>query len=560
MSRMKALFCCLAACAAMAAPASAQLFPGFPGTSSAPVSPGGIRQEGVYTTAPVMLDGQVLFRIASLTSAPSDSMPLGLRQSSIQNALAEIVSAQGAGTAYDPQSLRVQMRMVGDQALLEVVDAKHRDPLPLLTITTVDAKYHQQAVAHVAKSWQNTVQKALEAALRIREPAQVRDNVGDVVRLGIALVVLTLIVWGIMAAVGRKIAAIEALSAARDRELENEQARSAPEQPQAPENRRRFLALALRAASPVQRLRVYRAIDGILLWGTLLVWVAAITWGLSLFSQTTPYAHALARGALGVLAIWVVAGLLDRILDVVIARSATAWHSGYSMTAEERARQLLRIPTITQALAGFKTFVVVFLAALASLSQIGIPIGSVVTIGGVAALAVTFAAQNFVRDFVGGFLILFEDQYVVGDYVTINGHSGLVEQLTLRMVQIRDGAGNLITISHSAVTLVINQSRYWSRVDYRVSVDPAADISKALAALREAVEGLATDPQWRNAFLGPVEWIGVEAMTRDYVAIRASIKTAPLRQFDLRRELNARVQATFARAGVGFGAPLPETL
>ncbi|MGH8165362.1 MAG: mechanosensitive ion channel family protein, partial [Rhodanobacteraceae bacterium] len=297
----------------------------------------------------------------------------------------------------------------------------------------------------------------------------------------------------------------------------------------------------------------------ILIWGLLLVWIAAATWGLSLFPQTTPFAHVLARAALGVLTIWIVAALLSRVLDAVIARSASAWHVRFSMNAEERARQLLRVPTITRALAGFKTFVLVFLAALATLSQLGIPIGSVVTIGGVAAIAVTFAAQNFVRDFVGGFLVLFEDQYVVGDYVTINGHSGLVEQLTLRMVQIRDAAGSLITISHSAATLVINQSRYWSRVDYRVSVDPACDLSKAIAALRESIDGLAQAPQWRADFLGPVEWVGVEAMSKEYVALRASIKTVPLRQFEVRRELNARVQSAFAKAGIGFGAPLPET-
>jgi small conductance mechanosensitive channel len=98
---------------------------------------------------------------------------------------------------------------------------------------------------------------------------------------------------------------------------------------------------------------------------------------------------------------------------------------------------------------------VVFVALLTTLSEIGVTVGSVVTIGGVAAIGVSLAAQNFVRDFLNGFLILAEDQYVVGDFVTINGYTGLVEQLSLRMVQIRDVAGNLVTMPHSSVAGVI---------------------------------------------------------------------------------------------------------
>jgi small-conductance mechanosensitive channel len=180
-----------------------------------------------------------------------------------------------------------------------------------------------------------------------------------------------------------------------------------------------------------------------------------------------------------------------------------------------------------------------------------------VTIGSVTAIGVSLAAQNFVRDFINGFLVLAEDQYVLGDFVTINGYTGLVEQLTLRMVQIRDGAGNLITIPHSSVTNVVNHSRNWSRIDYRLSVDPAADVDKALEALRGTIQQLALEPHWRSAILTPLEWIGVDALSRDWMLLRASVRTAPLRQFELRRELNARVRRAYREEGIGFGAPVP---
>ena len=125
------------------------------------------------------------------------------------------------------------------------------------------------------------------------------------------------------------------------------------------------------------------------------------------------------------------------------------------------------------------------------------------------------------------------------------------------MVQIRDAAGDLITIPHSSVVNVVNQSRNWSRVDYRVPVDPAADIPKAIEIVRAQIETLASAGDWTHDIGAPLEWIGIDALSKDGVVIRASIKTAPLRQFELRRQLHERVRAEFGAAGIAFGAPLP---
>jgi small-conductance mechanosensitive channel len=146
---------------------------------------------------------------------------------------------------------------------------------------------------------------------------------------------------------------------------------------------------------------------------------------------------------------------------------------------------------------------------------------------------------------------------VVGDYVGINAYSGLVERLTLRMVQIRDLSGDLITIPHSAVTSVVNMSRDWSRVDYRVPVDPASDVPKAVALVRGAIETLAKDATWRDAVVEPIEWIGIDELSKDWAIVRASVRTAPLRQFELRREINARVEAAFRDGGITYGAQIP---
>jgi small conductance mechanosensitive channel len=288
-----------------------------------------------------------------------------------------------------------------------------------------------------------------------------------------------------------------------------------------------------------------------------LAWFAAITYALQQFPQTTPFGVQLRRSGLSVAIIWVVAILLDRILTIAVDRVPTLWELRAFGTEEDKQRQLLRAPTIARALAGLKSFVLVFVAGLATLTQIGIPVGSVVTIGSVAALAVSLAAQNLIRDVVSGFLVLIEDQFVVGDFVTINGNTGTVERLTLRMVQIRNATGSLVTISHSAETTVINHSRNWSRVDYEISIDVSSNVAFAIALLQQQIADLEQDPEWKEAIVEPAEWIGVDALSRDGAVVRARIKTAPLRQFALRRELNARVIKAFGAAKIGFGAPVP---
>jgi small conductance mechanosensitive channel len=541
--RFTALF--LAWGLAVPAPALAQLLTGAPAASAAPALQAGLRQEGIYTTAPITLDGAVLFRIAALQNQSPDQLPLDLRQNYVQTALGEAVATTGSGgtlaTVYDPKSLIVRVRRDGGQAEIEIADHKHTDPLPIVTVTSVDARYHQLSLNELATQWQGILQAALEQALLKRQPAVQRASLITVAQVAAALVVLTLLAAAGISLLRRRIRVLEREIA--DAKPEGPAAEPGPEATSEPRNARRIVLAALRTRLPSERLALLHGAIGVSIGVVLLIWLAATTWALSLFPQTTPLAHIVARRAIAVIAILIFAGLAIRVLDVAITRWA-GWQFGTFASPEERSRALLRGPTISSSVAGFSRFAVTFLAALLVLSQIGIPVGSVVTIGGVAAIAVTLAAQNFVRDFIGGFLVLFEDQYVVGDFITVNGTSGLVENLSLRMVQIRDASQNLITIAHGSVAMVRNESRYWSGLDYKVSIDLHADALKAMELVKAAIEPPAA-----------IEWIGLDALDRDYVTIRASIKTEPLQQFQLRRDLNERVYRAFTEAGIAFGAP-----
>lgn len=519
----------------------------------------GLIVQGTDVTAPIQIDGTTVLRIGAPVNAPVTQVPIGVRVADVQTALSQLLAESGSGaeaaTIFDPRTLRVHVKREGDVAVLEAVDAKHPDPLPIVTVTSADAHANGTNIDALAAQWQSALQNALIRALQLRQPAAERRNLQLLARVTIVLTALSLLFVGALRILWQRMERLEievgerSNAATAQVPLGGELAAAGPQ-------RRRFFALALRNLEPERRLSFYGATAETLLWTLLLTWFIAVTWGLSLFAATTPLAQTITHGALGAGAVIIVTGLLNRVLDIVIARAAAAWRLRRLADSEDRARLLLRIPTIARAISGAKAFVLVFVAVLSVFGQIGVPIGSVVTIGGLAAVALSLAAQNFVRDFLNGFLVLFEDQYVVGDYVTINAFSGIVELLTLRMVQIRDAAGDLITIPHSSVTNVVNQSRNWSRVDYRVPVDVAADIEKAIDIVRRQIETLAGEGKWTSGSNAPLEWIGIDALSRDGIVVRASIRTAPLQQFEVKRQINERVRLAFAQAGIAFGAPL----
>lgn len=540
-----------AICTALVLPAQAQILPKVPIPSSGPIS--GLQQQGLYVTAPVTVDGQVVIRIAALANGAS--LPIDTRVLLVENAISQIlaVDPDRDTTIYNPQTFQVVIDREGSQYALEARDDRHPAGVAIVTVTSSDANAFGLSERDLAEQWQTQLQTALKKALVIRQPQQIRRNLVRVVQLAIGIAIVTLALFVLWLFVKRTIVRLKKRVEERHETLEREKDPAAEHASEsAHQQQRRTLALAIRLAAPEQRLRRFRAYDSGIRWLAVLIWATAITWSLFLFPNTTATGQFIVSAAGRIVFIWLFAGVIDRILEITIARMADAY-SRRGATSEDRARHALRAPTIARAVGGFKTATIVFIAVLVTLGQLNIPIASVVTIGGVAALAIGFAAQTLVKDVLNGLLVLMEDQYVVGDYVMIGDYNGIVENLTLRVVQIRDMRGYVITIPHSAVAQVVNASRNWARVDYRIAIDPGADLKKAIATVRETLDTLSRDDAWRGAILQPVEWIGVERLVNNGVVLRASIRTAPLRQFELRRVINERVFEAFKDAGIALG-------
>ena len=269
-------------------------------------------------------------------------------------------------------------------------------------------------------------------------------------------------------------------------------------------------ALALRRYFNLER-RLYaiRFIRWLLFWVIAFAWAFGTAYSLSLFPQTRHLARKLIIAPLVLLLVWFLIGLIDRIIDFSVEKFVQRLAESQSYTT----RNLQRANTIAKVIKGFKMVMVYTIGILWALQWLQLIPGSVIALGTVIALVFSFAAQNLVRDLVNGFLILLEDQYRIGDVVNIGEKGGLVENFNLRITQLRNPDGNLITLPNSSIVEVENLSRNWARADFRIEVAYDTDVDLALSLVRDTAEQLAKDPEWQSAILDTTEFLGVEHLS-----------------------------------------------
>ena len=197
----------------------------------------------------------------------------------------------------------------------------------------------------------------------------------------------------------------------------------------------------------------------------------------------------------------------------------------------------------------------VFVIALMMCLGVFVNIGPLLAGAGVVGLAVSFGAQSLVKDFLSGFFILFEDQFAVGDVVDINGKSGAVERMTLRIVQLRSLDGTVHTIPNGEIKAVSNLTRGWSRAVLEVGVAYDTDLDRALEVLRDEGRQFGSDSAWRIQLDGDPEVLGVEGMGDNAVTLRLVARTRPGQQWAVARELRRRIKLRFDREGIEIPFP-----
>jgi small conductance mechanosensitive channel len=248
-----------------------------------------------------------------------------------------------------------------------------------------------------------------------------------------------------------------------------------------------------------------------------------------------------------------------RLINRVTSRAASRAESGggrsHSLLGERRQQRATAVGSVLGNAASMTIFTI---AAFIILGDLGLNLAPVLASAGVLGIAIGFGAQNLVQDFLAGIFMLMEDQYGVGDVITIDKVSGTVEAVSMRITRVRDVNGVIWHIRNGTISESGNESHGWARavVDFPVPYD--RDIVEVRELMESTAVAMWQDPAWQNVILERPEVWGVQEVTSDSVLMRVIARTGPLRQWEVGRELRERIKTALAPVSGTGPSPLPE--
>jgi moderate conductance mechanosensitive channel len=244
--------------------------------------------------------------------------------------------------------------------------------------------------------------------------------------------------------------------------------------------------------------------------------------------------------------------LLVRIVASAVARLEIEAARGTSLDAVERSK---RVRTLGNLVHNTIAVVVGVAALLMVLRELNVDILPLLTGAGIVGLAIGFGAQSLVKDVIGGFFLIFENQVRVGDVANINGTGGLVEAITMRTIVLRDLNGTVHVFPNGNIERLANLSKDFSFAVLDVGVAYKEDTDRVVDVLREVGARLQEDERVGPGIMAPLEVLGVDAFAESAVVLRVRFKTLPLKQWEVAREFRRQVKKAFDRVGIEFPYP-----
>lgn len=199
--------------------------------------------------------------------------------------------------------------------------------------------------------------------------------------------------------------------------------------------------------------------------------------------------------------------------------------------------------------------IIITVALIMILSELSIEIGPILAAAGILGLAVGFGAQNLVKDLIGGFFILLTDQIRVGDVVEVAGKAGFVEGLNLRMVTLRDLAGNVHYVPNGEITVVTNMTKGFSRYVFEIGVAYRENVDEVMEIMKQVDAELREDPEFKDDILEPLEILGLDKFGDSSVVIKGRTTTKPIKQWRIGREFNRRLKIIFDEKDIEIPFP-----
>ena len=240
-----------------------------------------------------------------------------------------------------------------------------------------------------------------------------------------------------------------------------------------------------------------------------------------------------------------------------IIRSIIKRMVSHRMAGEEEAEVQQRTDTLSSILVKIAGIIILIIAVITILPEFGVNILSLIAFIGVGGLAIAFAAQSLVRDFIAGFFILLEDHYGIGDVVSIAGVAGVVEDIALRRTVLRDLDGNVHSVPNGKIELSTNMTKKYSRVNLNVSVGYGENLKQVIDIANKVCQEMAKDPQWKDDFITTPSVLRVDNLGDSGIDIKILGDTKPAKQWAIMGELRLRLKDTFDREGIEI--PWPHT-
>ena len=505
-----------------------------------------------FVVGDVYLDGRSIFALTApaLNTKQQEAIslsPIQQRVKAVTNQLQEI-----ANTNFEPGKLEVDYS-VDQTSQLPIISVNKNY---LMTVTTDDARLYGVELTTHAQNLTQIIKNALLASQREHQPKFLAKQA---LRAGGVILFMLLLSLGmrlrqryIKARYAAVLTQIEQLNASQ------EQVEDLSEQEQD-----EAAAIACQQQQKIarnQRLKFwYEVRQRLLQLGQLGLWGGGISFCLSLFPQTRWLQSLLLKSVsvtlLNLILIGAATYLILRISFVIIDHFVAALSQGQFLPDSASVRRIQRLKTFSGVMKGASGFCCIAAGGLTALSILGVNIVPLLASVSIFGLAISFGSQSLVKDMINGLFFLLEDQYGVGDIITANNESGTVETMNLRVTQLRNQDGDLISIPNGSITMVKNHTSSWSRVNLGIEVAYNTDIDRAIAVIKKAATQMSLDSEWQELILEPPKVLGVDAFGENSITIRLLIQTQPLKKWEVGREFRRRLKQVFDEENISMPFP-----
>lgn len=499
-----------------------------------------VYQQGDVEYAYVTLDGTPIFPVtANITPAAkpnTGSSPVQHRVQSIEPTLYRIVESQ-----FDPQNLYVTVASLDRQTIILAGDQTRNTQEIILTVTELDAQFAEKPISALAKDWADQIHQALLRGKADRRPEARQRQVIQIGTIAMSIFAASAILYGVQQWIywlfrRRKqflqqsfeaLLPLDSDAASQDLARDFKQAQALKQ--------RQTLNILLRRLLRLTQLGI---------------WSGGIAWILLTFPETRGWGEIIIAFVIKLCIVLLTMLLVAQICRFWVNQRLRAWVEEVPPGTDELQRVVLRAPTLAGVFDQIIKVLAWCIAIVLLIDWEQVPIASLWTGAGLLGVALSLVFQNLLRDWLNGFLIIFGDQYAVGDTVTLANTTGFVEGMSLRSTQIRGEGGSLNIIPHGQITTVKNLTKDWSRVDFTIQVAKETDVAKPMEIMKQVAESLALDPEWQSAILEPANLIGIDRINSSGTQIVIWIKTKRSKQWEVEREFRHRLKLAFDQQGI----------